>query len=145
MSADFVEPLNDLVGSRFYAVEFILDYLRLQFDGPQGLEHHEITVEVDPRIRVSDQWFEWGKPGFRDALCDQFGAIVHQARTDIEGEQILIEFDNGALISIPLRIENFVGPEAADYAHSIGQERPVGALWRTDWKDDWQRLYTAKQ
>lgn len=145
MTAEFAEPLNKLAGSRFYAVEFILDFLRLQFDGPQGLEHHDITVEVDPRIWVDDKRFEWGKPGFRDALCDQFGATVHRAKTDIEGEQILIELGNGALIAIPLRVEDFVGPEAADYAHNIGQERPAGALWTTDWKDDWQRLYTAKQ
>jgi hypothetical protein len=143
MSAEFVEPLNDLAGSRFYAVEFILDYLRLQFDGSQG--HHEMTVEVDPRIRVGDRWFTWGEPGFRDALCDQFGATVRSARTDIEGEQILIDFDNGALISIPLRIEDFFGPEAASYEHSLGQKSLNGALWTTEWKNDWKRQYSAKQ
>jgi hypothetical protein len=145
MSASFAEPLNDLVGSRFYAVEFILNCLRLQFDGPQGLEHHEITVEVDPTIQVGERWFAWGEPGFRDALCDQFGSTVRQAKTDIEGEQILVELENKALISIPLRAEAFVGPEAADYAHSTGQKRLTGALWTTEWKDDWRRLYTAKQ
>jgi hypothetical protein len=145
MSVDVAEPLNNLAGSRFYAVEFILDYLRLQFDGPQGLEHHEITVEVDPRIRIDDVWFEWGQSGFRDSLCDQFGSVVRQARTDIDGEQILIEFDTGALISIPLGAEYFTGPEAADYVHGKGRERLGGALWTTDWKNDWKRLYTANQ
>jgi hypothetical protein len=143
VSADFAEPLNELVGSRFYAVEFILDYLRLQFDGSQG--RHDMTVLTNPRIRVGDRWFDWGKPGFRDALCDQFGATVRSAKTDIDGEQILVEFDNDALISIPLHIEDFVGPEAASYEHSLGQKSLNGALWTTEWKDDWQRLYTAKQ
>jgi hypothetical protein len=33
--ADFVEPLNDLVGSTLYTVTFVLDYLKLGFYRPQ--------------------------------------------------------------------------------------------------------------
>jgi hypothetical protein len=145
MSADFVEPLNNLAGSRFYAVTFVLDYLQLQFDGPQPREDHFMTVEAHPRIWASNRWFGWGEPGFRDALCDQFESTVRQARTDIEGEQILIEFDTSALFSVSLRFENTKGYEAADYHHCIGQERLDGALWAESWKDDWKRLYTATQ
>jgi hypothetical protein len=145
MSADFAEPLNALAGSRFYAVTFVLDYLQLQFDGPRSREEHFMTVEAHPRIQAGDRWFAWGEPGFRDALCDQFCSTVRQARTDIEGEQILIEFDTEALILISLRLENTKGYEAADYHHSIGQNRLDGALWAESWKDDWKRLYTAKQ
>jgi hypothetical protein len=143
MSAEFVEPLNNLAGSRFYAVTFILDFCDLQFDDSEG--YHVLKVYVDPRIQIGDTWFRWGKPGFRDALCDQFGAHVLQARTDLDEEQILIQFDNGALLSIPLGADNFVGPEAAEYFLNIGKNAPRGALWTTEWKDDWQRLYTAKQ
>jgi hypothetical protein len=145
MSANFDEPLNSLAGSRFYAVTFILDHCDLQFDVSGG--YHSLKVYVDPGIQVGDTWFQWGKPRFRDALCDQFGAHVLQTRTDLDGEQILIQFDNGARLSIPLGADNFVGPEAAEYFLDIGKNapRPRGALWTEGWKDDWQRLYTAKQ
>lgn len=145
MSAHFAEPLNDLVGGRFYAVTFVLDYLQLQCDGPQTGEDHFMIVEAHPRIRAHERGSSGGEPEFRDALCDQFGSMVRQARTDIEGEQILIEFDSNALFSVSLRLENTKGYEAADYHHSIGQERLDGALWAESWKDDWKRLYTAKQ
>jgi hypothetical protein len=144
MSADFVEPLHNLAGSHFYAVTFVLDHLQLQFDGPHSGEDHFMTVEAHPRIQVGDLWLAW-RADFRDALCNQLRSTVRQARTDIEGEQILFEFDTGARFSVSLRIENTKGYVAADYHHCIGQERLDGALWAESWKDDWKRLYTAKE
>jgi hypothetical protein len=141
MGGEAVDPTSELVGSTFYAVAFIWDYLQLQFDGPRPLEHHHLQLEMHPRIRVGGGWLTWGEPGYRDALCDQFGSVVRRAETETEGEQIIIELDNDTLIAVSLRLEEFDTPEAADYTHSLGQERLGGALWTETWKDDWKRLY----
>jgi hypothetical protein len=143
MSAEFAEPLSNLAGSRFDAVTFILDYCDRQFDDSEG--HQVLISSVDPRIQVGDTWFQRGKPGFRAALCEQFGAHVRQVRTDLDEERILIQCDNGALPSIPLGADTFMGPEAAEYFLDRGKNAPRGALWTTEWKDDWRRLYTAKR
>jgi hypothetical protein len=105
-----------------------------------------MTLEVPPRIRVGERWFEWGEPGYRDALCNQFGAAVHRTETDVEGEQITIEFESSVLITMSLRAEDLDGMEGGSYSHSIawGTEVVDGSLWTAGWKDDWQRLYTAK-
>ncbi len=143
MSDEIAEPINELAGARFYAVTFLATYLQLQFEGPQMRERHDMNIEIPPRIRVGEKWFEWGEPGYRDALCDQFGSKVRRAETDIEGEQIIIEFDSGALITMSLRAEDLAGMEAADYGHSGGRgpKDRSGALWTPTWKDDWKRLY----
>jgi hypothetical protein len=147
MSEDFAVPLNALAGTWFYAVAFFATYLQLQFQGPQMAEYHNLTLEVPPRIRVGERWIEWGEPGYRDALCDQFGATVHRAETDVEGEQIVIEFESGVLVTMSLRVEDLDGMEGPSYSHSgaWGAKGRDGSLWTAEWKDDWQRLYTAKQ
>jgi hypothetical protein len=146
MSANIVEPLNELARAQFYAVTFFATYLELQFQGPQGGELHRMTLEVPPRIRVGERWFEWGEPGYRDALCNQFGAAVHRTETDVEGEQIIIVFESSVLITMSLRAEDLDGMEGGSYSHSIAWGTKVvdGSLWIAGWKDDWQRLYTAK-
>ena len=106
-----------------------------------------MNLEIPPRIRVGERWFEWGELGYRDALCDQFGATVRRAETDIEREQIVMEFESGVLVTMSLRAEDLDGMEGASYSHSgaWGTKGGDGSLWTAEWKDDWQRLYTAKQ
>jgi hypothetical protein len=110
-------------------------------------ERHDMTFEVPPCIRVGERRFEWGEPGYRDALCDQCGATVHRAETDIQGEQIVIEFESGVLVTMSLRADDLDGMEGASYSHSSasGTKSADGSLWTAEWKDDWQCLYTAQQ
>jgi hypothetical protein len=109
-------------------------------------ERHDMNVEIPPRIRVGERWFEWGEPGYRDAICDQFSSKVRRAETDIEGEQIVIEFESGALITVSLRAEDLRGMEAAAYSHSgaWGTKGMGGSLWTAEWKEYWKRLYSAR-
>jgi hypothetical protein len=146
MSDEIAEPINELVGARFYALTFLATYLQLQFEGPQMGEYHHFHADIPPRIRADGKWFEWGEPGYRDAICDQFGAKVRTAETDIEGEQIVIEFESGALITVSLRAEDLRGMEAADYSHTGGRglKDRSGSLWTPTWKDDWKRLYITR-
>jgi hypothetical protein len=100
------EPLNPIVGSQLSSVEFVQDYVQLRFDGPC------LAAFTPPSVRVGKAWFKWGSPGYRDLLCDRIGATVCTASV-AEEKEIRIEFDDGALISISLRPEDYCGAEAA--------------------------------
>jgi hypothetical protein len=58
----------------------------------------------------------------------------------MESEQIVIEFDSGALITISLRAKDLAGMEGTEYEHSVGTWRN-GSLWTPMWTDDWKRRY----
>jgi hypothetical protein len=103
-------PLKVLVGSQLSAVVFVQDYVQLHFDGC-GL-----TAVTQPRVHVVNQCFEWGKQGYRDALCDRIGKLVRQAFT-IPEQEIKIEFEDGSSISISLRPEDYRTVEAAIFDH----------------------------
>jgi len=99
-------PLKVLAGSQLSAVVFVQDYIQLQFDGP-GL-----TVLTKSSVRVMNQSFEWGKQGYRDALCERIGKLVRQAST-IPEQEIKIEFEDGSSISISLNPKDYRTAEAA--------------------------------
>ncbi|MDB6031214.1 MAG: hypothetical protein JWM16_1552 [Verrucomicrobiales bacterium] len=99
-------PLKVLEGSKMSAVVFVQDYVQLQFDGP-GL-----TVLTQSKVTFLERCFEWGKSGYRDALCDQIGKLVRLA-VSIPEQEIKIEFETGALLSISLKSEDYRGAEAA--------------------------------
>ena len=106
MSVQNPNPLEALVGSHLSAVVFVQNYVQLQFDGP-GL-----TALTPPRVRVMNQSFEWGKQGYRDALCDRIGKLVRHGST-IPEQEISIEFEDGSSISISLNPKDYRGAEAA--------------------------------
>lgn len=99
-------PLKVLEGSHLSSVEFVQDYVQLRFDGPT------LTAITPPRIRVMNECFEWGKQGYRDALCGRIGKLVCQAST-IPEQEIKIEFEDGASISISLNPDDYRTAEAA--------------------------------
>lgn len=99
-------PLKVIEGSQLSSVEFVQDYVQLRFDGPT------FTAITPPRVFVMNQWFEWGKQGYRDALCDRIGKLVRHGST-IPEQEIKIEFEDGSSISISLNPKDYRTAEAA--------------------------------
>ncbi len=103
-------PLKILEGSQLSSVEFVQDYVQLRFDGPM------LTAITQPRVRVMNQWYEWGTQGYRDALCGRIGKLVHQGLIITEHE-IKIEFEDESSITISIKPENYRAAEAAIFAN----------------------------
>jgi hypothetical protein len=99
------QPLSVLIGHQLSSVEFVQDYLQLRFDGPC------LTAVTHPRVRVGQRWLEWGKPGYRDQLCDRIGKVVTRAVIS-EGQEVCLEFDDGACITISLSPDDYRAAEA---------------------------------
>lgn len=105
MANQSANPLEFLKGSRLSSVEFVQDYVQLRFDGPT------LTAITRPRVWVMNQPFEWGKEGYRDALCDRIGQMVRHGAT-IPEREIRIEFEDGSSLSISLIPEDYRAAEA---------------------------------
>jgi hypothetical protein len=61
------QPLSMLIGRQLTLVEFVHDDLLLRFDGAC------LTAVTHPRVSVGSGWWEWGKPGDRDQVCERIG------------------------------------------------------------------------
>jgi hypothetical protein len=103
-----VEPLASLVGRELSSVEFVRDYVQLRFDGPY------LTAVTHPSVDVAGTRYTWGRPGFRDALCERIGQVVARASVT-EHEQVRLEFGDGAAVVISLEDKDYCGPEAVLY------------------------------
>ena len=97
--------LNQIVGEKLSAVVFILDYHQLQFDGPALTILNPITILSGPLSEST------GSNQFRNRLCEQISKVVKNAKC-VEGDSLVIEFEDGCVISISLKSEDYVGPEA---------------------------------
>ena len=102
------KSLQMIIGAQLSAVTFVQDYVQLHFDGPR------LTVFSHPVVIRGDQTFHWGKPGFRDALCNSIAKKVTKAQIAY-GESIAIAFVDGSVIKIPLKDEDYVGAEAVNF------------------------------
>jgi hypothetical protein len=102
------KSLQMLIGEQLSAVTFVQDYLQLHFDGPR------LTVFSHPVIRFGDQTFYGGKPGFRDALCNNIAKKVTAVRVAY-GESIAIRFADGSTINIPLQDAACLDGEAVTF------------------------------
>ena len=103
------KSLQILIGEQLSAVTFVQDYLQLHFDGPF------LTVFSHPVVRIGDQAFQVGEPGFRDALCSNIAKNVAKAQV-VYGESISIRFVDGAMINIPLQDDSCLDGEAVNFA-----------------------------
>jgi hypothetical protein len=100
--------LQMLIGEQLSTVTFVQDYLQLHFDGPR------LTVFSHAVVMHGDKIFHWGKPGFRDALCNSIAKQVTEARVAY-GDTIAIRFADGAMIKISLKDEDYSGGEAVNF------------------------------
>jgi hypothetical protein len=102
------KSLQMLIGEQLSAVTFIQDYLQLHFDGPR------LTIFSPAVVRLGDQTFPRGKPGFRDALCNNIAKKITEARVAY-GDSISISFADGSTIKISLKNEDYSGGEAVNF------------------------------
>jgi hypothetical protein len=103
------KSLQMLIGEQLSAVTFVQDYLQLHFDGPR------LTVFSHPVVMLGDETFHWGKPGFRDALCNNIAKEVTEAQVAY-GDCIAIRFADGSTIKIFLKDHGCPGGEAVNFA-----------------------------
>lgn len=102
---------EQLRGEHLSAVTFVQDYLQLWFDGPGINVTNPLTVQSGGVSVASWQ------PGFRDALCSLIAKIVATVECR-EGEAFVIRFEDGSLLSVSLREQDYTSPEAI-YAHGF--------------------------
>jgi hypothetical protein len=102
------KSLQMLIGEQLSAVTFVQDYLQLHFDGPR------LTVFSHAVVRIGDQTFPGGKPGFRDALCNNITKKITEARVAYK-DSISIRFADGSAIKISLKDDDYVGGEAVNF------------------------------
>ena len=102
------KSLQVIIGEQLSAVTFVQDYVQLHFDGPC------LTVFSHPVVMLGGKAFHWGKPGFRDALCNNIAKRVTEARVAY-GDSIAIRFADGSTIKISLKDEDYLGEEAVNF------------------------------
>jgi hypothetical protein len=103
--------LTTLIGQQLNAVEFVLDFLQLRFDGPL------LTFYAWPHVLLSDFSVAYGEPEYRNALCAQIGQTVAEAALE-EGDRLTIELESGTVIGLSLREEDIDGPESGSYSET---------------------------
>ena len=102
------KSLQVIIGEQLSAVTFVQDYVQLHFDGPR------LTIFSHAVVRLGDRTFPGGKPGFRDALCNNIAKKVTDARVAY-GYNISIRFADGSTIKISLKDEDYSGGEAVNF------------------------------
>ena len=109
MSEDVEDLLRQhVVGRRLSGVTFVMDYVQLQFDPPPGLSAFTpITVRSGGRTAFS------GDESFRNLLCEQIPKTIASVSLKDE-ESLSFTFEDGSTISLSLRQDDYVGPEAVN-------------------------------
>jgi hypothetical protein len=99
--------LEQLSRRRLHAVTFILDYVQFQFDPP-------LTINAFTRVSVRPN--DGTRRGYddnelRNLLCAQISKVVGLVIIR-DSKSFDLTFDGGSGISISLRPEDYIGPEA---------------------------------
>jgi hypothetical protein len=106
-SAQKMNLLEKLSGRRLHAVTFVLDHVQFQFDPP-------LTINAFTRVSVRPNGEEIRGDDdneFRDLLCAQISKVVGLVLVR-DSKSFDLGFSDGSGISISLRPEDYVGPEA---------------------------------
>jgi hypothetical protein len=109
MSTDYQNTIRQhVVGRRLSGVTFVMDYVQLQFDPPPTINAlTPITVRSGGRTAVS------GDEPFRNLLCEQMPKAVTDVSL-VDGEALTLSLEDGSTISLSLRQEDYVCPEAVN-------------------------------
>jgi hypothetical protein len=100
--------ITPIEGQELSTVAFVQDYLQLEFSGPI------LTLYIWPVVFPAEGSYDFGEPGYRDALCAQIG-IAAETATLVEGVALEIAFENGAIFRTSLRAEDYEGTEAGQF------------------------------
>ena len=104
----FQKKIDELVGRELGSVVFVRDYVQFSFDGPC------LTALILPVFMTATGAVPPRSPGWRDGLCSAIGIPVASVLFT-DGEDLCIEFANASRIVIPLREQDYIGPEAINY------------------------------
>jgi hypothetical protein len=108
--------ITAIEGQELTAVEFVGDYLRLRFAGPDsGTPGPLLTLYAWPHLLFEEFSLGFGEPEYRNALCAQIGEIVATASLD-ELTALTLELESGTVIALSLREEELSGPVAGSYS-----------------------------
>lgn len=94
-----------IVGEKLSAITFVMDYWQLQFDGPIVNALTRVQVSADGSV-LRD-----GDDQFRNLICGQIGKIVAEVAI-ANSNSFTITFEDRSSISVSLKAEDYVGPEA---------------------------------
>jgi len=97
--------ISSLNGEELNAVSFVMDYVELHFNGPV------LRVLTDPSVETPKGKSVFPSAGSRDALCSLIGKEVQKV-TVTEGIAVVLEFEGGGNITIPIDEKSYKGPEA---------------------------------
>jgi hypothetical protein len=101
-----LELYQQIVGEQLSGMTFVMDYLQLQFNPPPI-----INVYTPLTVQRNGMSFVWGDDQFRNKLCEQITKIVKSVEVSDE-EAFVILFEDGSALTISLKPEDYVGPEA---------------------------------
>ncbi|WP_436532872.1 hypothetical protein [Actinoplanes sp. HUAS TT8] len=104
------ELLSRLVGCRLYAIEFVMDYVQLRFDGPTE-DTPLLNCDVLPVVETPSGPVAPGQLGWADALRALIPRPV-VATAEKTGQGLRIEFDTGTIRLHP-ETGDQIGPEIA--------------------------------
>ena len=115
-----VSPLQTVVGEYLSSVNFVMDYLQLDFSG------HGFTMNAWPTITIENRTLAHADGGYKDALC----SLIGETATDVDeywDTGLRLQFKNGSYINLSLRVErDFPSPEVATF-HT--QTKAFAIIW----------------
>ena len=103
--------ISTIEGKELTAVEFVLDYLQLRFDGPT------VTFYDWPTLLLPDFSLAHGEPEYRNGLCAQIGEEVELATLE-EDDSLTIKLANNIVIALSLREEDLTLPTAGAFSET---------------------------
>jgi hypothetical protein len=107
---------DEIVGEDLSGVTFVRDYIQLQFNLPLLLNAYTPIL-----VRHRDKKARSGEESFANALIGQINKFVSRINV-MANVSVDIIFEDGSELSISLRPEDYVGPEAVNFHrrdHSI--------------------------
>jgi hypothetical protein len=107
--------LQFLVGEPLNTVSFVMDYVELHFNGSF------LRCLTSPTITRGAKLVRFPETGSRDALCALIGVEVRAISAAV-GEELRVEFNDGALVSAPLSFDDAAGPEVLHFRNQATGE-----------------------
>lgn len=107
------DALKPIKKKTLRSVEFVQDYVQLRFDGPT------LTAYTWPHLTVGAKTFSLGNESYKEALCAQIGIQVRDTSV-VQGRDLTIFFEDGAILTVSLRGEDYRGPEAVQFVSDDG-------------------------
>jgi hypothetical protein len=104
-----ISPLQTVIGQYLSSVNFVMDYLQLDFCG------YGFTMNSWPTITIENRNLGHGDAGYKDALCFLIGETATEVN-EYWDTGLRLQFKNSSYINLSLRVErDFPSPEVATF------------------------------